>query len=105
MRVKDASVNRTVMTPEMLEAETVADVLCRALGHDCICTSANDGHHGDHSLHYQNQARDFRTHHMPPMDKTVFKNFVKKALGSSYDVLIEDLGGPNEHLHVEFDPK
>jgi hypothetical protein len=30
---------------------------------------------------------------------------VQRRLGRNYDVVLEYLGQPREHLHVEFDPK
>jgi hypothetical protein len=30
---------------------------------------------------------------------------VKGSLGIHFDVVLEGIGTPNEHLHVEYDPK
>lgn len=69
-------------------------------------TSVNDGVHKPGSLHYNGNAVDIRS--------KVFKHeLVEKAVslfrsspdGPRYDLLFEAPGTPNEHLHLEFDPK
>ena len=70
----------------------------------CTITSANDGQHSEKSLHYSGNALDFRTKDYFG-DKRMLVNAVRKALGPEFDVVFEDEGTPNEHLHVEYDPK
>ncbi len=75
-------------------------------GLDMLCTSGNDKVHMQSSLHYRDLALDFRTHDLPsPAKKQEFAKVVKRRLGRDYDVILEDMGLPNEHLHVEYDPK
>ena len=60
-------------------------------------TSTYDGNHGAGSLHYSNDAYDFRR----PL--TVHRgsvNLIKEAIGNDYDVLWRAT-----HIHVEYDPK
>ena len=71
---------------------------------ECIVTSANDSTHSQHSLHYLGRALDFRTKNYPG-SRTLLRNNVAAALGDDFDVVLEDVGGENEHLHVEYDPK
>lgn len=71
---------------------------------DMIITSGNDGKHMLNSKHYTDEALDFRTHHLEPSMKEQLEREVKLRLGSDYDVILEDLNGPNEHMHVEYDP-
>ena len=69
-------------------------------------TSVNDGVHKTGSLHYNGNAVDIRS-------KTFEHSLVEKAVspfraspdGSRYDLLFEAPGTPNEHLHLEYDPK
>ena len=69
-------------------------------------TSVNDGVHKTGSLHYSGNAVDIRS--------KVFKHeLVEEAVrvfraspdGPRYDLLLEASGTPNEHLHLEYDPK
>jgi hypothetical protein len=70
----------------------------------CVITSVNDGTHGPNSLHAKGRAFDVRTKDYVG-DKVFLRDKVKAALGDNFDVVLEDEGGPNEHLHVEYDPK
>lgn len=72
---------------------------------DMLVTSGNDKVHARGSKHYTDEALDFRTKHLLPADKLAFRNAVKGRLGRDFDVILEDENGPNEHLHVEHDPK
>jgi hypothetical protein len=72
----------------------------------CVVTSGNDSKHGPNSLHGFDKALDFRTHSLPSREaKLAFRDAMRGVLGRDYDVILEDLGGPNEHLHAERDPK
>lgn len=71
----------------------------------CMITSATDGVHGSDSLHFRGLALDFRTKHLPEAEKYGLVGEVKRRLGREFDVVLEDWGGENEHLHVEFDPE
>lgn len=65
-----------------------------------------DGVHSANSLHYALRAVDVRTHNFPDVQsKHEFILSLQAELGKDYDLVLEDLGTPNEHLHVEFDPK
>jgi hypothetical protein len=75
------------------------------LKQDMLITSGNDGVHMPGSLHYLDRALDFRTKHLRPVDKRALVTAVKRRLGKDYDVLLENAGETNEHLHVEFDQK
>lgn len=92
-------------TPEMRRADDVMDMLYAALGFECTITSGNDGTHSEHSLHYSDMAHDYRTHHLKPGQAELIGEMADRALGPDYDILLEDAGEPNEHLHVEFQPK
>jgi hypothetical protein len=72
---------------------------------DLFVTSGNDGVHMRGSKHYDNEALDFRTKNLSKSDKHLFKTTLKGRLGKGYDLVLEDEDGPNEHLHVEWDPE
>ena len=57
-------------------------------------------------IHYQGLAEDYRTKDIFPVSlkPTMFAQ-LRAILGSDYDVIFEDEGTPNEHLHVEYDPR
>jgi len=70
---------------------------------------AHDGH-SEGSEHYEGDAIDF----VIQRDGDVLTAQNKKAvqllrngnkLPQGYDVIHEDIGGENEHVHVEYDPK
>lgn len=77
------------------------------LDREMVITSANDGvHHGDgsnNSLHFSNLAWDTRTHQLTSREKIVMIDFLKKELGSDWDVLLECQETENEHCHAEKD--
>ena len=114
MRLK-YSVKLSGLTPQIvLGAVIIADVYT-SLDKNAICTitSANDSIHSPKSLHYGREGKytdglcralDFRTHDFDG-DKQQLLHECKEALGPDFDVVLEAEGSPNEHLHVEYDPK
>ena len=96
-----------VLVPQVciIAAATVNAANVLGLGVDMVVTSGNDRVHERGSKHYTDEALDFRTKHLGVPDKHRLRAAVKQRLGRNYDVLLEDLGGPNEHLHVEYDLK
>lgn len=68
-------------------------------------TSALDGKHMKRSLHYKGLAVDVRTNDIPSLEKVRLVESAAAVLGTNFDVVLEDWGGTNEHLHVEFDPE
>jgi hypothetical protein len=66
-------------------------------GGELVVTSTYEGNHGGGSLHYSNDAFDFRNRGCPgglPIDE------IKEALGKDFDVVEE-----GNCVHVEYDPK
>ena len=74
---------------------------------EVVVTSCKDGRHSRGSLHYKGLALDIRTNNLQADDqqKRLLRDEIRACLGVQFDVILEDLGGANEHLHVEFDPK
>lgn len=69
-------------------------------------TSAMDGVHGPRSFHYALRAIDLRTKNFPSRSATLaFVDQLRAAFGSEYDILYEAVGTPNEHIHIEWDPR
>lgn len=93
------------LRPETLLALVVAYSVYQDEGLDCIVTSGVDGTHKSGSLHYSGAAFDLRIHNVPLDKRAPLYARLKAALGEDYDVLWEAKGTPNEHLHVEYNPK
>ena len=94
------------LSPQMVLACYIVEGVYRRLQpwYDCTITSVDDGVHGPRTLHGKGRAVDFRTKDFNG-NKYQLKNEVKAALGDDFDVVLEDLHGPQEHLHLEWDPK
>lgn len=100
-------VNPKGVQPELLLAVQIVTQIYKEYGYDTVITSLFDGKHGAHTLHQRDgicRAVDFRTKHLHTIDKSLLVRMIQEALGDSYDVLLEQEGAPNEHLHVEYDP-
>lgn len=96
-----------VIVPKSTIIAAAAINAANQLGFECVMyvTSGNDRVHMAGSKHFTDEALDFRTKHLTTEQKHAWTRAVKKRLGRDYDVLLEDEGGNNEHLHVEFDKK
>ena len=71
-----------------------------------VVTSINDGTHSRTSLHHVGHACDIRTKTLPSATaKRWFAAEVRRRLGVDYDVILEKLGQPQEHVHIEMQPK
>jgi len=66
-------------------------------GEEIIITSTFEGNHGAGSLHYANDAFDFR---FLAVAKSAFMDELRGLLGIDYDVV-----SYKRHIHVEYDPK
>ncbi len=75
-------------------------------GRTVVITSGNDSTHKTGSLHYSGNAIDIRSKSFESAAaKHAFLAAVLKRLGPGYEGFLEDEGGPNEHFHIEYDPK
>jgi hypothetical protein len=101
------SVKLRLLQPQLVLALQVADAIWRR--HDvldCVITSANDSQHSAASLHYKGLAADLRSRNIPNVAvKEQILAELREALGGDFDVLLEALDTPNEHFHLEWDPK
>lgn len=76
-------------------------IACRCYGqYDCVITSASDGKHGPHSLHYEGKALDLRTRHLSGQGLQAVFEKLKESLGPQFDVVMEAT-----HFHIEWQPK
>lgn len=92
-------------TPEMDYAKRIVATVWGNHDRTATITSGIDGEHREDSLHYSGLALDFRTKDLPANLKLIMVSEVSDMLGSQYDVMLEYVGSPNEHLHIEFDPE
>ncbi len=73
---------------------------------EVVITSGIDGNHGFRSLHYALRGLDVRSKNFPTLDsKERFAVALRNELGLGYQVILEHIGEPNEHFHIEFDPR
>lgn len=82
----------------MFYAACVAEEIYQRYGVECVITSANDGKHGDKTLHHKGLALDLRTWNLKGREGEVTAE-LKAALGPDYDVVLE-----RDHIHCEYDP-
>lgn len=68
---------------------------------DTVVTAGLDGAHMKKSKHYIGKALDFRCSNWPDGKHETITDRIRMALGDKYDVLLEGLGTPNQHLHIE----
>jgi hypothetical protein len=69
-------------------------------------TSGTDGKHKVKSKHYSAEAIDVRTKNFPSTKaKREFLALLQREFGRDYDIILEYLDKPNEHIHIEYDPK
>ena len=93
------------LRPEIYNIFSTIDEVFKHHGLECTITSANDKTHMTNSLHYRNLALDLRSHFIPKGYEQSMVDELQEALGSDYDILLEGLDTPNEHIHLEFDPR
>lgn len=104
---KDSSVKAHRLHPQLLWALSVAAPIWEMFGaNELVVTSLNDGNHRVGSFHFRGEAADLRTKNIPTShDKRNARDLLSGHLGRDWDVILEDLGGVNEHVHLEYDPK
>lgn len=93
------------LQPQMVLGLLIASSIADDMDLDLVVTSANDGKHMVGSKHGTGEAIDLRTHDWPTEVKLRFVEKLRACLTAEFDLLFEDQDGPNEHVHVEFDPK
>jgi hypothetical protein len=102
LRFKDR-VSLRELRPQMVLAMTVLLQIYEAnFAAEMVITSVNDGDHAEESYHYEGRAFDARTKGTGRSTQIAQQAAeILRPLG--FDVVLEDLKGENEHLHVELD--
>lgn len=91
---------------QILLALRVAENVYEERNFDCVVTSAADSKHSRASRHYDGAAVDLRTNNTGGAGKAIADEIrARLAPLEDYDVLFEGDGTPNEHIHVEWQPK
>ena len=91
--------------PELVIGLVIAESVYADHGAELTVAALTNGTHHPGSLHYQGAAADLRTHDIAPEVVQHILASLRTALGDDFDVVLEDAGTPNEHIHVEFQPK
>lgn len=92
--------------PELVLALTIADQVFEDSGvYETVITSLKDGTHSPGSWHYSGWAADLRSKHVGATDrKNIILENLRSTLGAQWEVILESLGKPNEHYHIEPSP-
>jgi hypothetical protein len=109
MRAKDASVDLDALRPELSRLAPLVDACYSAFGSLAIVSATTGGTHMAGSLHYRGMAFDLRVRHLGdhPKQRSVhacLKRTIEDNYPRLYDVLLEDAGGANAHIHIEASP-
>lgn len=97
MKLKEG-VSLSEVSWRMFHAAVIAEAVYRKYGVELVITSANDGKHGDKTLHHKGLALDLRTWTLGGRELQVATE-LQKELGNEYDVVLE-----KDHIHLEYDP-
>ena len=104
IRLKDSYVNLDNTHPMIWFAIFKAAQIWARHREDLVLTSVNDGDHpggARPSFHPRGLAFDARTHNLEaPM---IAIEELRAALGPDFDVLFENQGTGNEHVHCQYD--
>lgn len=95
------------LRPELNVANLVLDGILRKHGDvSMFLTHAIDGVHSRASIHYTGGAEDLVfTGAVEAKVKQEIHAELVSGVGQDFDVLFESAGTPNEHFHIEFQPK
>lgn len=107
MSLANGSVNTTGFNRRITDAFDEMVLVARAVGvHDPIITAGVDATgHTAGSIHGRGLAVDLRANDMSPADAKKYVMALKQALGPGYDVMYENWGTGNTHIHLEYDGK
>lgn len=105
MIFKDDTIGLQSLKPQILLALVIVDQTMKKFGQEAMITSLNDGKHSRTSLHYDGGGVDIRSQWFDE-PKDVLEACLK-ALGYSDDIdmILENADEPNEHFHLEYQPK
>lgn len=90
---------------EMLLGVFIVNSVYEEFNLDCRITCGINGVHSPGSLHYTGNAVDFGVHNIAAEVRSEVHQAIKNALQTDFDVIWEKVGTPEEHFHVEYQPK
>jgi hypothetical protein len=101
-----AGVDMCGIRPELSLALVVCDQTFENKGvYEMVITSLKDGTHMPGSWHYSGWAADLRSKNVGSTEhKNIILEALRSALGPQWEVILESLGKPNEHFHIEPSP-
>ncbi len=91
-----AGVDISRLNREIRRSLSLVSAYFRLKSYELIITSTFEGVHSPGSLHYSNDAFDFR---YPESYNTVNRSGLTNELGDDFDVVFE-----KDHIHIEYDP-
>jgi hypothetical protein len=91
--------------PELVLGLNLLSLIFISRNVDFVITELTGSKHMEGSLHYKGLAADIRSKHIEEGLKVSILNLGQQCLSSNYDFILEGKGTPNEHFHIEFDPK
>jgi hypothetical protein len=94
--------------PEMVMCDGIVKDVFKSYSVLCVRTSIVGKKHSRRSLHPVGYAVDYRTKHIKGVNRIATIEAIVEDLKKSLpccDIVFEDEGGEQEHIHVEFDPK
>lgn len=89
--------------PALISLVVAVANVAERLGETTYISAGIDGVHLLDSFHYKLCAIDVSSR--PLKDKYKFVAELIKELGAGYDIFLEQAGLPNEHIHLERDPR
>lgn len=108
VQVKNSTVNVANLRAPIVNIIDEIHITAATLGYPKpIITSGNDSQHSAGSAHGSNNAIDLRCNSANGMNSTTCRKWVvtlQYALGDDYDVIYEDYGNGNSHVHVAYRP-
>lgn len=94
------------LRPEIQEGRAICVEVFREHKLDFIITEGTGSKHGRASLHYVGLAIDIRSKHIGSRAlKYKILEECRRRLGEQFDIILEAEGRPNEHYHLEYQPK
>lgn len=94
------------LRPELNMLNLVLLGILQKYGAVMILTHGIDGVHSRASIHYSGGAEDLVFALSLELEqKQQIVQELRDSAGQDFDVLFEDVGTPNEHLHIEWQPK
>jgi len=108
VQVKNSTVNVANLRAPIVNIIDEIHITAATLGYPKpIITSGNDSQHSAGSAHGSNNAIDLRCNSANGMNSTTCRKWVvtlQYALGDDYDVIYEDYGNGNSHVHIAYRP-